>query len=210
MRWKVLTVFLAVTLLRTLSKTAIVAFVVAESWYLVRNNSMTRRTKAGLLVAGLLVVLSFWGLLTSYLDIYNNTGSGNQAETLTGRTVLWSTALSMSLEKPWFGHGIYSFKALIPVLNGFAAVHAHNELLQQFFEYGVAGAAIAVGLHWLFLRHTRRAPASELRTLALTLFLFALLHGLTDTVPFGFSYPLWLLAPLSFCMALPANVEVRP
>jgi exopolysaccharide production protein ExoQ len=210
LRWRVLTAVLAITLLRTLSKTAILAFVVAECWYLVRNNSMTRKAKAGLLIAGLLTVACFWGLFSSYLDIYNNTGSGDQAETLTGRTILWSVALSMSLEKPWFGHGIYSFKALIPVLGGFAAVHAHNEVLQQFFEYGVAGVAIAIGLHWLFLRHARRAPASELRTLALTLFLFALLHGLTDTVPFGFSYPLWLLAPLSFCLAQPASGEVRP
>lgn len=207
-RWRWLGIALAITLLRTLSKTAIIAFVVAECWYLMQNKQMTRKAKVYLSVGGLLVIASFWGVLTTYIDVYSNTGSGNQVETLTGRTVLWAVAFSMSMQKPWLGHGIYSFKSLIPALGAFQAVHAHNELLQQFFEYGLAGVVIVVGVYWSFYRQARRAPISQLRSLALTLLIFALMRGLTDTIQFGLSYPLWLLAALSLCLSRPRTVKV--
>jgi exopolysaccharide production protein ExoQ len=204
-RWKWLGVALAITLLRTLSKTAIIAFVIAECWYLMQNNQMSRKAKVYLVAGALVVVVSFWGLLSSYVDIYNNTGSGDQAETLTGRTLLWTVAFSMGLEKPWLGHGLYSFKALIPMLGTFEAVHAHNDLLQQFFEFGVAGVVILLGVYWSFYRLTRRVLASEMRNLALALLLFALVRGLTDSVQFGLSYPLWLLAAFSIYFAQTAK-----
>jgi O-antigen ligase len=173
-----------------------------------QNKQMTRKAKVYLSVGGLLVIASFWGVLTTYIDVYSNTGSGNQVETLTGRTVLWAVAFSMSMQKPWLGHGIYSFKSLIPALGAFQAVHAHNELLQQFFEYGLAGVVIVVGVYWSFYRQARRAPISQLRSLALTLLIFALMRGLTDTIQFGLSYPLWLLAALSLCLSRPRTVKV--
>jgi len=205
--WRWLSAALAITLLRTLSKTAIIAFVIAECWYLMQNKQMSRKAKAYLVAGALVVVAGFWGLLSSYVDNYNNTGSGDQAETLTGRTLLWTVAFLMSLDKPWIGHGLYSFKALIPVLGNFEAVHAHNDLLQQFFEFGIGGVAIALGVYWSFYRQTRRASASEMRTLARALLLFALVRGLTDSVQFGLSYPLWLLAAFSICFARSADSE---
>jgi O-antigen ligase len=115
----------------------------------------------------------------------------------------------MGMEKHWLGHGIYSFKALIPAFGAFEPVQAHNELIQQFFEYGVAGLVIAIGLHWAFYQGVQRAPSSDLKTLALSLLFFALIHGLTDTVQFGFSYPLWLMAGLSLCLAVPPSKEAQ-
>ncbi len=74
---------LAVTLLRTLSKTTIVAFLVGEGFLLIRDKSISRRSKILIAFAAAAVVAIFWGLLTSYYDIYTN--AGNQSETLTGR-----------------------------------------------------------------------------------------------------------------------------
>lgn len=207
-QWKLLGIVLAITLLRTLSKTAIIAFVVAECWYLLQNKRMTRGAKMRLTAATAFVVALFWGVLSSYIDIYNNAGSGNQAETLTGRTVLWATAFSMSMERPWIGHGIDSFRAMIPAFGDFQAVHAHNELLQQFFEYGLAGLTITAGVYGAIYHQARRAPPSDRRTLALTLLIFTLLHGLTDTTNFELSYPLWLLVALSVCLARSTGDEV--
>jgi exopolysaccharide production protein ExoQ len=206
--WKWLGILLAITLLRTLSKTAIVAFVIAECWYLMQSRGLARKAKLQLGAATLLVVASFWGLLNTYVTTYNNTGSGSQVETLTGRTILWTVAFSMSMERPWFGHGVYSFKSLIPALGPFAAVHAHNELLQQFFEYGLAGVVIVVGLYLSLLRQAQHVLVSEMRTLALALLIFTLLRGLADTVPIGLSYHLWLMAVLSVCLARPQQAEI--
>jgi exopolysaccharide production protein ExoQ len=208
-RWKWLAFALGATLLRSLSKTAIIAFVIAESWYLLHNKDVSRRAKLRLAFVAAIIVAASWGALTAYLDVYNNTGSGNQAETLTGRTVLWAVAFSMSMQRPWLGHGIYSFRALIPSFGAFQAVHAHNEMLQQFFEYGAAGVAIVVALYFSFYRLARRAQPGSLRNLALTLLVFALIRGLTDTTNFGLSYPLWLLAALSVCLSNAEPLQER-
>jgi exopolysaccharide production protein ExoQ len=208
-QWKWLSIALAITLLRTLSKTSIIAFAVAECWFLMCSHTISRKAKVQIGVATLGAIAAFWNLFSSYIEIYNNTASGNQLETLTGRTALWAVAVAMGMEKPWFGHGIYSFKALIPTFGDFEPVHAHNELIQQFFEYGVVGLVIAIGLHWVFYRMAQRAAPGDLRALALTLLFFALVHGLTDTVPFGFSYPLWLMTGLSLCLATPSIREAQ-
>lgn len=200
-RWKWLGILLAVTLFRSLSKTAIIAFVIAECWYLLNNNMFSRKVKLQIAAGALFVMLCFSSLAASYLDTYNNTGSGNQAETLTGRTVLWATALAMGMEKPWLGHGIYSFRALIPAFGRFEPVHAHNEPIQLFFEFGIVGVVIAAGVYWKFFQQARRAPASGLRSAALALLIFALVRGLTDTLQFGLSFPLWLFVALAACLA---------
>lgn len=208
-RWKWLAIALSITLLRTLSKTAIIAFIVAECWYLMQDKQITRKAKTWLGVGALLVVASFWSVLNSYVDAYSNAAGGNQVETLTGRTVLWAVAFSMSLERPWFGHGIYSFRALIPAFGDFQPVHAHNELLQQFFEFGLVGVIVVAGTYWSLYRQARRAQASELKPLSLALLIFALVHGLTDTTNFGLSFPLWLLTALSICLAQSSTSEVH-
>ena len=207
--WGWLGIALAITLLRTLSKTSIVAFVIAECWYLMRNKKMSRKTKTWIGVATLTMVSVFWGLLSSYIEIYNNTGAGTQAETLTGRTALWTVATAMGMEKPVFGHGFYSFKSLIPALGSFQPVHAHNDLIQQFFELGSVGVGIVAAVYWSFYRQARRAPAGELKMLALALLIFTLLHGLADTVSPGLSFPLWLLSALSIGLFQATNREAR-
>jgi O-antigen ligase len=208
--WKGFSIALGVTLLRTLSKTAIIAFLIAEAWYLMQSKHMSRKAKFQLTAVALIVIACFWSLLTAYIDVYNSTGSGNQAETLTGRTVIWALTLSMGSEKPWFGHGVYSFRSLMPAFGNFQAVHAHNEILQQFFEYGLTGVIIVIGLYWSIYRQARRAPASHLRTLCLTLLIFAVFRGLADTTNFGLSYPIWLITALSVSVAQPDIAEVRP
>lgn len=200
-RWTWLGLGLSVTLLRTFSKTAILAFVAAEAWYLIRNSGMSRKTKMQIVASAAILVACFWGAAAAYATIYNNTGSGNQAQTLTGRTVLWATALVMSVETPWLGHGMYSFRSLIPSFGNFSPVHAHNEALQLFFEFGLCGLGIAVFIYCCLYRDAKRADRGELRLLAFALLIFSLLHGVTDTVPFGLSYPLWLIATVSLCLS---------
>ena len=199
-RWRFSIAFLAVTLLRSLSKTTIVAFVVGETVLLVRDDSISRKAKALLIFAAALVVAAFWGLLNAYYDNYIN--AGNAAETLTGRFGIWTFILDRAVEKPWFGHGFHSVWKVIPPLGPdlFEARHAHNELLQQFYAYGVAGVFLMVALYTSFYRHVKSLSDSPLKTLMLSLLVFVLVRGLADTEPFDLSLPLWATIMFSAMM----------
>ena len=87
-KWGFAAAFLALTLVRSLSKTTIVAFLVSEAFILIQDRSMSRKTKVLLMTTAVLIILVFWGLFEAYYDIYTN--AGNQAETLTGRIAIWA------------------------------------------------------------------------------------------------------------------------
>jgi len=197
-RWKWLGAMLAITLLRTLSKACIVAFLAAAIFYLLRDAKISRQTKVkiGIITNGILI--SFWGLLEAYLDMY---AQGSRAETLTGRTFIWAESFAIAVEKPWFGHGFYSFRWVVPPFGDFEAWQAHNEFLQQFFSYGVVGVVVVAILYSVFLLQARRSASCDLKTLAYALLIFALIRGLVDTERFDLSFPLWLMA--MFALSLP-------
>jgi O-antigen ligase len=198
-RWRWISIALAVTVLRTISKTSIIAYMIAETFYLLRNRDMQRRTKIYIGLAAAFVIACFATLLESYFELYATTG--DQAESLTGRTWIWAVSFSMAIEKPLLGYGIYAYRNVIPAFGAFEPWHAHNEFLQQFFEYGAVGVFLLAALYWSFFRAACRSRDSKLRMLALTLLVFSLVHGLTDTVNFGFTYPLWLLTAVSITFA---------
>ncbi|HSY35855.1 MAG TPA: O-antigen ligase family protein [Acidobacteriaceae bacterium] len=188
-KWGLATFVLAVTLLRSLSKTSIIAFLIAELFLLIRDTSMRRRTKVLLILAGLATVAAFSSLLASYFDIY--TSAGNSPETLTGRIGIWTVILSEAIQQPWIGHGFHAVWNVIPPFGDFEARHAHNELIQQFYAYGVVGICMLAGLYGSFYRQVRRLSVGHMRTLWFALLLFVLIRGLTDTEPFDLSLPLW-------------------
>jgi len=194
-KWGFAAVLLAVTLLRSLSKTSLVAFVVAEAFLLLKDKSMALRTKLLLIFAAMLVIIGFSGLLTSYFDIYANTG--NSPETLTGRLGIWAFVLNEAIQQPWIGHGFHSVWKVIPPFGEFEARHAHNELLQQFYSYGVVGICMMAGLYGSFYRQARRVTIDSMRAFYYALLLFILIRGLADTEVFDFSLPLWTIVMFS-------------
>ena len=194
-KWGFAAVLLAVTLLRSLSKTSLVAFLVAEAFLLLKDKSMALRTKLLLIFAAMLVTIGFSGLLTSYFDIYANTG--NSPETLTGRLGIWAFVLNEAIQQPWIGHGFHSVWKVIPPFGEFEARHAHNELLQQFYSYGVVGICMMAGLYGSFYRQARRVTIGSMRAFYYALLLFILIRGLADTEVFDFSLPLWTIVMFS-------------
>jgi len=194
-KWGFAAVLLAVTLLRSLSKTSLVAFLVAEAFLLLKDKSMALRTKLLLIFAAMLVTIGFSGLLTSYFDIYANTG--NSPETLTGRLGIWAFVLNEAIQQPWIGHGFHSVWKVIPPFGDFEARHAHNELLQQFYSYGVVGICMMAGLYGSFYRQARRVTIGSMRAFYYALLLFILIRGLADTEVFDFSLPLWTIVMFS-------------
>jgi O-antigen ligase len=205
--WRWPAFWLALTLIRTISKTSIAAFFVATAFYLLKDRALTRAAKVKIAIAGTVILGSLSGLLIAY---FNNYAESTNPETLTGRTIIWATAGELAIEKPILGHGFYSFHFAVPLFGDFEAAHAHNELLQQFFTLGIVGVVLVVGLYWVYFRQIRRAPKSSIKTLAAVLLVFALVRGLTDTERNDISYPLWLMAMFSILLAsksLPPEVS---
>jgi exopolysaccharide production protein ExoQ len=194
----ILAAFCGVTLLRTLSKASIAGFAAALVFYLLRDSSLRRQAKIWIGVGASAVIGASWGLLEAYASSYDQ---GNHIETLTGRTFVWAAAWEEALKAPWIGHGFYSFRFVIPAIGTFEPWQAHNELLQQFFSYGILGLAIFVGLYWSFLREVRTRRHHEYATLAAAIMVFVIVRGLVDTERFDLGYPLWLLTFFSvvFC-----------
>lgn len=191
--WGLAGVLLFITLIRTLSKTTIVAFLVSQAFLLLRDKSLTRRTKLIYAVVALFVVAAFSSLFASYYEVYSNAGS--QSETLTGRLGIWAYIFAEAVDKPWIGHGFHSVWKVIPPFgtDQFEARHAHNELLQQFYAYGAVGICMLVGIYGSLYRHLRRLMPSPSRTFFLSFLLFALVRGFADTEPFDLTLPLWTI-----------------
>jgi O-antigen ligase len=188
---------LAITLLRTLSKTTIVAFLVSQGFLLVVDRSISRRSKIIAAIATAGVVTALWGLLSSYYDLYTSTG--NQSSTLTGRIGIWAYLFAEGLQQPWIGHGFDSVWKVVPPFgpDQFEAAHAHNELLQQFYAYGVVGVCLFIGIYASFYRHIRRLAAGPVRTFLFAFLIFVLVRGTADTERFDLSLPVWAIVMFS-------------
>jgi O-antigen ligase len=197
--WWLATVFLAITLLRSLSKTTIVAFVLSESFLVIQDRQMGRRTKIFLTTAVMLVVLIFWGLFEAYYDFY--TTYGNQAETLTGRTAIWAYVLEGAIQQPWIGHGFDSIWKVVPTFGTFEARHAENEVLEQFYSYGVAGIVMLSGVYGSLYRRIRRLPRGSLQVIFASIVLFIVVRGLAEAEPFDLLLPLWAVVLMSMVVA---------
>lgn len=199
--WRFPAIFLAISLLRSLSKTTLIAFLASELLLLFISTAIRRRTKLLIVAAGVTVVAAFSSLIAAYYEVYTN--AGNQAETLTGRIGIWAFILERSLERPWLGHGFDAVWKVIPPFGSdqFETWHAHNELLQQFYAYGVVGVVLLIGIYGSFYRQIRRVSRPELKTLLAGLIVFIVIRGLGDTERFDLSMPLWSIALLSLTLA---------
>lgn len=188
---------LAITVLRSLSKTTIAAFLAGEGFLLLRDRTMSRKTKILLVISAMAMVALFWGLLNSYYDVYTN--AGNQSETLSGRLGIWAYFLAEAVQRPWIGHGFDSAWKVIPPFgpDQFEAAHAHNELLQQFYAYGLVGVILFIGIYFNIFRHIRRLGAGPTRSFFLAFLIFVLVRGLADTERFDLSLPLWAILLVS-------------
>lgn len=158
---------------------------------------MSRRTKILLVFGTAAVAMLFWGLLVSYYGVY--TSAGNQSETLSGRLGIWAYFLAEGIQRPWIGYGFDSAWKVIPPFgrDQFEAAHAHNELLQQFYAYGLVGVILFIAIYTSIFRHIRRLAAGSGRTFFLAFLIFVLVRGVADTERFDLSLPLWAILLVS-------------
>ena len=196
-KWGGPALLLAVTVLRCLSKTTIVALFLAEGFLLLTDRSMKRKTKIALTLVAILVIAGFSSLFSSYYQIYAN--AGNQSETLSGRFGIWAYFMTEAFQQPWLGHGFDSVWKVVPAFgpDKFEAPHAHNELLQQFYAYGLAGVCMFAGIYGSLYWQARRLETSSTKTYLLAFLIFVLVRGMADTDRLDLSLPLWAVVLLS-------------
>ena len=204
--------FLVITLIRSLSKTTLLAFLVAESLVLILDKSLTRKTKIILITFAILLLLVFAGLFEAYYDFYTTTG--NQAETLTGRIAIWLYVVMATFDHPWtlwIGHGFDSWWKVVPPFGGdlFEARHAENDLLQQFYAYGVAGVIMVLGLYGSLFRQLRKLQQSPTKILLLCFMVFIVVRGLAESDAFDLLLPLWCIAVIAVLAQFEDNLTQR-
>jgi exopolysaccharide production protein ExoQ len=202
--WRFAKFFLAITVLRSLSKSTLIAFLVSESLLLIFDRSMSRKAKVFLMTGALVLILSFWGLFEAYYDVY--TTAGNQAETLTGRTAIWLYVFNAIFDHPWtlwIGHGFDSWWKVVPPFGNemFEARHAENELLQQLYVFGVAGVVLLIGIYYSLFRQIckleRGREHGSVRALFISMLVFILVRGLAVADSFDLLLPLWCVVLIS-------------
>lgn len=206
-KWGLATAFLTLTLVRSLSKTTIVAFLLSETFILIQDRSISRKTKLLLMTAAVLMILVFWGLFEAYYDIY--TTGGNQAETLTGRIAIWAYVVNALPEHLWIGHGFDSLWKIVPPFgpDRFEARHAENEVLQQLYVYGAMGLIMLAGLYGSVYRQIRKLPRGAVRVVFLSILFFVVIRGLAEAEPFDLLLPLWFIVLIGTLMSCPETAE---
>jgi O-antigen ligase len=197
-RWRFAMVLLTLTLARSLSKTSIVAMVAGEGYILLRDRRMSGKVKLLVVGAAVCLVAVFWGLYAQYYDVYR---TGDQAETLTGRLGIWAYMMNEAMDAPWLGHGFHSVWKVIPPFGVFEARHAHNELLQQFYAYGLAGVLMLALLYGSVLRQLLRLRHDGPRILLQGMLLVVIVRGFADTEAFDLSLPSWFIVLLGALFA---------
>ena len=93
----------------------------------------------------------------------------------------------------------------------FEAAHAHNELIQQFYAYGIVGVCLFAGIYWSLYRHIHRLMRGPRKAFFLAFLMFILVRGFADTERFDLSLPLWGIVMISLLIenAHTAEEQVR-
>ena len=202
-------VLLGVTLIRSLSKTTIIALLVSQAFVLLQDRfSISRRTKVVTVLGALFVVLVFWSLLSSYYDVYIN--AGNQSESLTGRSrpvgCLPGRNRAAAVDRPRLPFCLEGDTAAWSRAVSEASATPTMNSCSSCMPTESSGVIMLVGLYGSFLRQVRRMERGSMRTFFLSLLLFVAIRGLADTEPFDLSLPLWAIILFSTLVrGLPAG-----
>jgi exopolysaccharide production protein ExoQ len=119
----------------------------------------------------------------SLFSMLARSGDANEITSGTGRTAIWSTALNLIAEKPWFGWGYAATNTILPEQKsvvGFVASHTHNAVLQILFSVGVVGLFFFIMLMATKIYYSIKSGEQ----LNMAFIVFLLIDGLTEPIAF--------------------------
>lgn len=209
----VFAVFMAVALLATISKTAIAGTLLAISsafWML--RGAPKWRLASVVFLSGLAVVLFTGNYVIDQILAYL---SSEQAETLSGRVIMWEWVLSVVSVRPILGYGYQVMRELAelhPILSswGGTASQAHNAYLDVLFTSGYIGLVVFGGFlfHslWLLRLAFLRLKNSPLSPFFLAAFVLIVTRSFVEgALNLGFDF--WVF--LTCGLAIEKSLSVR-
>jgi exopolysaccharide production protein ExoQ len=194
--WAASAVFLTWIVLRSLSKTSMIAFCCSAAVYIMFSRIVPLKTKVIALVAATLLFSVMYTFVNTYVESYLEETPG-EATTLTGRTLLWAKSWEMIQEHPTLGYGFLSFRDYGPQDWDVRTVHAHNEWITQWFQLGSVGLILTIGIYVSYFRHLRSSAYSLQRELGMSMLIYMLIQGFAIAEPSGLTFPLPMLLLLS-------------
>jgi hypothetical protein len=132
----------------------------------------------------------------------------NRDATFTGRSVIWLTALDISGNHPWMGHGFQAFfedstrtaSAFVSTL-GINRGHAHNSFLQLYLDLGYLGAFVALlaTVYWSWQAPSvfAKGERSRFGLLCAVLPIFFALQSVTEVMFFSYNTIYFLMYAIS-------------
>jgi hypothetical protein len=191
-----LMIFLLAGLYLIFAKTEIISLAVAGAAYVLLAPGSTGRRLARIacMAAGAVVA---WISAASKVAEYASKG---QADTLSGRTILWAQTYMQIVNGPWMrGFGFLAFREIGPVpwkaLDSIVA--AHNEFMNVWFNFGMVGVVL-VYASYLALGFSsfraRRRGGGLITVLAICAVIFCLARGVGEANATMCIFPIpWLL-----------------
>jgi exopolysaccharide production protein ExoQ len=200
-RWAIGSIILSWMVVRTLSKTSIVAFAVAAAFSILVGTNFRKKTKLRILFASFLLMAVSYGFTSRYMSAYLETNP-NDVTTLTGRTILWIKSWDMITERPMIGYGTLSFRNYAPQDWEIRTTHGHNEWVTQAFQLGFVGVFLTAIVYVSYYRHFRRVKDLFKRKLGTSILIFTAIEGMASAEPVGLLFPLPLLVLMSVWASL--------
>lgn len=144
--WIALAIAALIVLYLTQSRSVVLALIISVIVMLGRNVVVPITILSSIVILGLLIVLGIASetYINEIISNFSRSGRIEELLTLTGRVEIWSSTISLWLERPFFGYGIGANKSIIVFENfwGWKAATAHNTFLQSLFTLGVVGTVI--------------------------------------------------------------------
>lgn len=185
----------AATLLTCFSRTAMVGTAVGltvlwRNHLLNRGNSVVLTTLAAVFFLGIFVALSSGKLdwqVAELVTKLTKSGSTDELATATGRTEIWSYAISIIQESPLVGYGYCSARFVMEDYS----YHGHNVVLNAMLYSGVLSGITVAAMILVMLRGILLMPRPEIDGIAACIILSGMLDGVIGAPSPAAGFTLW-------------------
>lgn len=191
--------------------------VVIAIYYIANRESMSRKMTRTLLIVGGVasmggIIIELVPAISQTLDRLSKAGSDGASQY---RFKMWDYALSHVFEKPFFGHGWFSFTFNQEIANVDGAANGtHNVYVQMLYDIGIIGFVVAVSALLITFIITMRSLIAIKKSnpdyllaisVSLAVQLFFIMYGFTGNFLYDSSF-LFYAAAVAISFGIKANL----